>query len=214
MFRAPRRRADHHYDMPVDDEIASGLLQFTGSAIESGLTRLETANNWTLTVGLGVVIAIVSSGAFPGGKSLMLLCAAVPLVSHFMVRAMKGYINTIRFSVLNRAVVNFALSSGRDPGASFDDLREKIRIYHNEWRLPIARHHVWSKTLTEFSFGYISGGLAGLIIYDCIRIHLTFQAGAVCLALIAVAVSELASFHYRSPYMREGPKDVLAVRNR
>jgi len=30
MFWAPRRRADHHYDMPVDDEITSGLLQSLG----------------------------------------------------------------------------------------------------------------------------------------------------------------------------------------
>ena len=144
----------------------------------------------------------------------MLLCGGIPLVSHFMVRAMKGYINVIRFGVISRAAVECTLSSAQDARGSSVDLREKLRLYYQEWRLPISRHHVWSKALAEFSFGYIYAGLAGLIAYDASRVRLTSPIVLVCVPLIATSIFELAVFHWRSPYMRPGPKDKLAIRNR
>jgi hypothetical protein len=65
VFRKEQRKINDHYDVAFSSELASGVLQFAGDAVDSGLTRLETANNWTLTVALGIVIAIVSAGTFP-----------------------------------------------------------------------------------------------------------------------------------------------------
>jgi hypothetical protein len=208
--RAPRDQSG----VEVSSKELSGLLQFTGQETDSGLTRLETANNWTLTVSLAAVITIVNTGSFPSDKSLMLLCATILLTSHFTVRAMKGYINVIRFSALNHAVVGLMLIPEAQRTARFSEVREKFQEYNQEWRLPIKRHHVWVKTLTEFSFGYIFAGLAGLVAYNASVVVTTPQVRVVCIIIIGLAVAELANFHFRSPYMRPGRIDEAMVRTR
>jgi len=198
----------------VSDAELSSLLQFTVQETDSGLTRLETANTWTLTVSLAAVITIINAGSFPSDKSLMLLCATILLTSHFMVRAMKGYINVVRFSALNRAVVDLVLTPGPQRAARFGEVREKFQEYNQEWRLPIKRYHVWVKTLTEFSFGYIFAGLAGLVAYNASIVVGTLQTRVVCITIISLAVAELANFNFRSPYMQPGRIDEAMVRTR
>ena len=197
-----------------DGQVLAGLLQYAQNAVDSGLTRLETANNWTLTVALGLVVVVVSSGSFPSQKSLLLLSAAIPLVSHFIVRAMKGYINVVRYSVVSRSVADVMLGSD-DPVKASSALQGKFRVYVAEWALPVKRYQVWVKALTEFSFGYIIAGLVGLAVYNiaCIR-HVSGPVGVVCLLLIATAIAELARFNFHSPYMRVVRADDDAVRLR
>jgi hypothetical protein len=201
--RSPREdRGSRVEDRGSRVEDLGSILEYTGQQIESGLTRIETANNWTLTVTLGAVIAVTSADSFPDPRSMVILVGTIGLTSHFMVRAMKGYINVVRFGLISRSALELAVVEGDRRPAVREKLSSDVITYGLNWQLPITRQHVWVKALSEFSFGYVYLGLIGVAVFTAYQVPRSLPLILACSALLVPGILELVRFHFRSPYMR------------
>lgn len=84
------------------------------------IDQLQTANNWSLTILIASAVAVSTNSGFPNEASLVLLGFLVAMAAHFSTRSLKGYINVVRWSTLQRSVIALATAQGcsnkrRDP---------------------------------------------------------------------------------------------------
>jgi hypothetical protein len=176
---------------------AGEILGYCGQQTESGLTRIETANNWTLTVTLGTIIAVTGSNNFPDSRSLVILLGTLGLVVHFMIRSAKGYINTLRFGMISKTAL-ISLSEDKD----HNDLMDQVVRYAVEWRLPLTKGRVWLKVLTEFGYGYVISILITLATYSALHVNSSTTLLCTCTGLVIPSTMEILRFHLCSPYMK------------
>ncbi|MEW1778737.1 hypothetical protein [Streptomyces sp. NPDC086777] len=176
-------------------------LQYLGTLAtekQTSIGELQNATTWGLTAATTGIVFIVGRSGFPDQPSLLGIASLLIFVAHFMVRAMKGYINVMRWSLLQRILINEIQSGEVSPSP---ETSSAIREYHTGWKLPVKRTTVIWKGVFELAFGYLLIALLGIMAYTLDETHWTW------LTLPTVSISLLASasefyLFLRSPYMR------------
>lgn len=173
--------------------------------ISHALDQLHQATNWGITLITAGVVALLARSPFGSYPTLAAVLGLAILNAHFMNRALKGYLNVIRFGLIQKAILAEANNSGGVAGApSFKASALAIQTYHVQWRSPLQRRSVLVKGLTELGFGYIYLGLAALFaaaLWNGARVEGFWAWLGISLTAI-VLVFEVVSF-WRSPYMRK-----------
>jgi len=177
-------------------------LPMLGQEKASALDQLHNATNWGLTLTTTAFLLAVSKQGFPDLVSLYILIVALLMCVHFYTRTLKGYINVVRWALLQRVIVEKRLQKntiGSEDVAS--DLAILIDNYHVKWRLPLRRSDVFIKGLFELGYGYILGITLATTIYTVTRVAMGFAEWVGVLIALATISFELVLLR-RSPYMQ------------
>jgi len=212
------RRTQERPESP-DDEVHSVydwiLTEYYGtltSEVSHALDQLHNATNWGLTLITAGLVAVISRSQFPDTASLFILLALLVVCIHFSVRVMKGYINVIRFGLIQRRITASALYD-TEPSASLSDIRTAIKDYHVDWLLPLKRRDVYIKCILELGYGYMIIIIAAVLMYTCISIRMDQTDWIALVIAIMLAAAETGLFA-RSPYMHRPRPDEDARRQR
>jgi hypothetical protein len=220
-----QRRADHtrndrvdharaHDALPSRDWILTDYFGTLTSEVSHPLDQLHNATNWGITLITAGVIAVVTRGGFPDDASFYILLTLLVVSTHFSMHGLKGYINVIRFGLLQRSVTAAALDSApQEESIQLARLGDLIQKYHIEWGLPLKRRDVYFKGLLELGYGYTAVIILGLVIYCAISISFKVEnwlAAALTLVLLCIQIIIFS----RSPYMRNPVPEESARRQR
>jgi hypothetical protein len=133
------RAATGEQSVVAPPDFAPGYLEFTATQMATGIEQLHAANNWAVSIALASVIAVFLSPTYPDTRSAIILCGSFSLSCHFLVRAMKGYINVLRWSLLEQSASELVLSSAELKETILQTLRAQNQTYFLQWRSPIQR---------------------------------------------------------------------------
>lgn len=168
----------------------------------AALDQLHNATNWGLTLATTALVIVLSREQFPDMFSLYTLLITFIIANHFFTRTLKGYINVIRWSLIQREIMTLHLQSEViDKAVAENQLKELINKYHIKWHLPLKRRDVFIKGLFELGYGYILVGILGVTIYVINTISI--QTFDLVFIVISVVIAIFEHFLLiRSPYMR------------
>lgn len=170
----------------------------------SALDQLHNATNWGLTLVSTAYLLAITKQDFPDTLSLYILLVTLLMGFHFFTRTLKGYINVIRWALLQRVVLEKQLHQN---SLSLDNIANLIELYHIKWSLPLRRSDVIIKGLFDLGFGYILSIGLGTIIYACFNMCMIWVDWVGILVALLTIGLELILF-FRSPYMKiEIPHD-------
>lgn len=153
----------------LGDWISDIYLPTLSEEITHALDQLHNATNWGLTLVTAGLLAVIARDGFPDDISVYGLSVLLVLCGHFSVRGMKGYINVIRFSLIQKLALSYRLAA-KGAGPELLALEHAIRAYHVSWYLPITRRTVYWKGSTELGFGYILVLLVGLLGFSVLSV--------------------------------------------
>jgi hypothetical protein len=177
----------------------------------SSLSQLHNATNWGVTLITAALVAVISRQAFPDAISFYTLLLTFLIGVHFFTRTIKGYINVIRFSFLQRIIVDSTLMGELKNKNS--ELEEAIIKYHIEWLLPLRKIDVIIKGLLELGYGYILGIVILLLIYTTTVVSIDRNEWIILGISLFLVLVEIALL-FRSPYMRRSAPNEKARRQR
>ncbi|GAB3146699.1 hypothetical protein GCM10027290_28870 [Micromonospora sonneratiae] len=204
---------DDETERPSGNEnwIAGDLLAMTTDQLSTAMEYLHNATNWGLVLVSGSLIAMVASGLFPSEAALYVVLIALVFSVHFFTRSAKGYINVIRFSLVQRVILDWklslnALSTNSSP-------MDAVRKYVVEWRLPLKRSDVFVKMLVELGYGYLISLSLALTGYLMLAVPVHPRMVAALALAVLLAATEL-TFFLRSPYLRRVAANDDARRDR
>lgn len=193
--------------------IANTYFATLSEEISHALDQLHQATNWGVTLVTGALIAILARAEFPDFPSLLALLGLAALNAHFMNRALRGYINVVRFGLLQKLILS-EMQPG--PGAlkTNKEIWAAIAAYHISWRSPLNRRHVYWKGLAELGFGYLFIILGALVVV-CLDARVIHQPSSWVWIGVAVLllVLEIGTFS-RSPYLRTVEVNSIARQQR
>lgn len=170
----------------------------------AALEQLHSPTNWGLTLTTSALLLVITRQGFPDSISLYILLIILLMGTHFFIRTVKGYINLLRFTFLQRAIAEAIIrdiTAGSVKHEHVSGLINLIDQYHLKWLLPLPRIEVFKKGLFELGYGYILGLAIVTLAYTVASISMTrneWVIAGVVLAAIAVEISLLL----RSSYMR------------
>lgn len=180
--------------------------------LDSSMTYLHTTQNWCITTLLGGAIFVLSRQTFPDQTSAFISILLLVATLHFAIRSAKAYVNVMRYSTLQKHILNFVLQSG-------DALTEKqliasVHMHHYGWVCPLKRRHIATKILFELGFAYFGGIVVALCAVTLVANPLEWHTWlAIGVASVAIAIEVLFGV-VRSPYFRVVSPDALAVQQR
>jgi hypothetical protein len=177
----------------------------------TSIAELHNATTWGLTLTTTGILFIIGRGKFPDQVSLYGLFFLAVFATHFYVRAMKGYINVVRWSLLQRLAIRNELDGYSD--VSTTEWENAVRLYHLHWTLPLLRRTVFWKGTFELGFGYLFAVLASVLIYVASQIQMNWGGVVAGFMAAAMMASEMMMF-LMSPYMRNSMPDESAQRFR
>lgn len=166
--------------------------------VSHALEQLHQATSWGVTIVTAGLIAVVSRREFPDLLSILMILGLAILNAHFMNRSLRGYLNVMRFGLIQKVI----LKERSEATGSTSESWHAIRTYHIKWYSPLTRRAVVWKGLSDLGFGYVFAGLAGALVF-CLGATEISRISAVTVSIFAtvVLVVEIWSF-LRSPYMR------------
>jgi hypothetical protein len=180
----------------------------------AALDMLHSATTWGLTLITSALLLVISQDFFPSERAVFMLLATFLASVHFMVRAMKGYINVMRWLVIRSAIMRLALPNElKGSFRSWSEGRHDDRVvsassaifhYDYEWRLPLRRRDVFVKGFFELGFGYLIVANIAAVIYTLVAVGADFWLIAATIAGAALSFAEIGQF-LASPYMRRLP---------
>ena len=178
---------------------------------ESALNYLHQANNWQLTISVGGLVAAVVQTIFPNFISLIIACLVLVATCHMFTRAAKAYTNLMRYSTIERAILQWISS----------DCCEKERLsvssiifnYQVEWRAPLKMSAVCRKVFFELGFSFQIFACLGVIIY-CIWMDKSQEYWYAVVVAFAFGLLELTIGLFRSPYFQNPLPSTSASRLR
>lgn len=182
-----------------DREFGLAYVASLATEKQTSIGELQNATTWGLTVATTGLVFLAGRSGFPDEQSLLGCAVLLVFVAHFMVRAMKGYANVLRWSLLQRILIADLLQPHRT-GIS-EESRAAIATYHGEWKLPVRRTTVVWKGMFELAFGYLLVASAGLMVYILTAIPWKWGFLPVVLVSVVASVAELLLFA-TSPYMK------------
>lgn len=147
-----------------------GYEEYLSDQLSSARDDFNTAINWAITC-FGVVLSLIlTASSFPDLISWLLSLVLFILCTHFATRAIRGYINIIRWALILRRVTKFNLAQSKGiRGPELEHLKQAvydaITIYHINWASPISRRQAVSKIIVEFGFCYYFVIILGLLLW-------------------------------------------------
>jgi hypothetical protein len=169
----------------------------------SALDQLHNATNWGLTLATTAFFLAVTKQGFPDTLSLYILLVALLMGFHFFTRTLKGYINVIRWALLQRVIVE--KQSQKNSASSYkedNDIKNLINQYHVKWLLPLRRSDVIVKGLFELGYGYILIIILATIIYSVINMCIG-RSDWIGLAVGSSTIGIELFLFLHSPYMKK-----------
>jgi hypothetical protein len=192
-----------------DPDFDGGYFESLATEKATSVNELQNPTSWGLTTVTAGTLFFVGRSEFPDQISLLGLLVLAVLATHFTTRAMKGYINVVRWSLLQRLF----LRSHLEPAFHQDEVKRAVFSYHVMWSLPLRGRDIVWKAVFELGFGYIFALLIGAISYSVAVLPVRWYDWALLVATVALIAFELAVF-IRSPYMRARDPDADARRLR
>lgn len=180
-------------------------------SVSQSLDQLHQATNWGITLISVGLVAVLTQFSFPSPEATIALIAVAALNQHFMNHALKGYLNVMRFSTIQKTILDELNASDTSLGRS----RQKIVDYHVRWMSPLSRKSVFLKGYVELGFGYL------LVVNLAMGLISLSQGGQPrnlleCFGLVGVfaaLVIESVALNF-SPYLRQVQVDRLARNQR
>lgn len=180
----------------------SGLL--TGA-----LDYLHNSVNWGLGVVTGIIAIVLIRTGFPDLISWFILWFSLILTMHFATRTAKGYLNVIRWSTIQRHIIDH--NTGRSPDRpTLASVLEHITKYHREWQSPLTRGDVVVKVVRELGYGYFLLLPLGLIAYVGAKQELHLIAALAPAVAVPFSIWEVLWLLFKSPYMKNVCPDSTA----
>jgi hypothetical protein len=168
----------------------------------SALDQLHNATNWGLTLVTTAFLLAVTKQGFPDTLSLLILLIALLMGFHFFTRTLKGYINVIRWALLQRDITEDQLrQNSTNQNEVVENIVNLIKKYHVNWWLPLRRRDVIIKGLFELGYGYILSIILATIIYVFFSMPMKLVDWIGSLVGLFTIGFELILF-LRSPYMK------------
>ncbi|MEV4119569.1 hypothetical protein [Micromonospora sp. NPDC049645] len=183
--------------VPRYEDIEANYLESLTAEKSASLTELQNATTWGLTIITTGALFIVGRATFPDYLSLLGLLVLMVLATHFTTRTAKGYINVVRWSLIQRMLISGFLDEVPD----IEGRRQVIRAYHLDWALPVRRRDVVWKSLVELGYGYIFVLLVGAVVYCLTELPLALHHYLALAVALGMILFDLVVFS-RSPYMR------------
>lgn len=179
--------------------LGNGYFQGLSTEKQSSLEQLHQATNWGLTIITTAVLVTIVRGSFPDHASVVLLSITLVAGWHYFVRALKGYINVMRYLLVQSGVIDYKLGN-----LPLEEAQSRVETYHRDWKLPIGRGEVFLKGIVELGFGYLLIVNLAALIYAMIQLP---HPGATLLVVAAAGVAIVVEtvIFVRSPYMRSAP---------
>jgi hypothetical protein len=195
--RRSLKEIDLHW---IIDSYFPSLSQEKAAALE----QLHSPTNWGLTLTTSALLLVITRQAFPDSISLYILLVILLMGTHFFTRTVKGYINLLRFTFLQRAIAEAMIrdtTSGCVEHEHVSGLINLIDQYHVRWLLPLRRIEVFTKGLFELGYGYILGSVIVTLAYTVASVSMSRNEWVIAGVVLAAIVGEI-SLLLRSSYMR------------
>ncbi|MFI7075141.1 hypothetical protein [Micromonospora sediminicola] len=192
-----RRSPVERNKVPPDKGFETSYLESLATEKTASLAELQNATTWGLTIITTGTLFILGRSQFPDFLSLLGLLVLTVLATHFTTRAAKGYINVVRWSLIQRTLLA-ALADGSKNSSAF---QQALRTYHLGWSLPLRRRDVIWKALVELGFGYIFVLLVGAVVYCLVVLHPGLRHFLALAAAVLLIFFDLVVFA-NSPYMQ------------
>lgn len=183
----------------IGDWLGNGYFQGLSTEKQSSLEQLHQATNWGLTIITTAVLVAIVRNSFPDHASVVLLSITLVAGWHYCVRALKGYINVMRYLLVQSGVIDYKLGN-----LPLEQATLRIETYHRDWRLPISRGEVFLKGIVELGFGYLLIVNLAALAYAFVQLPHPGSTILVGIAAAAAIAMETVIF-LRSPYMRAAP---------
>lgn len=195
------------HSLPTTSEnwIATTYYSSLSEEKQTSIQELQNGTNWSVTLITAGLLLVITSNLFPSFTSLIVLCFVWVVSIHLLNRTLKGYINVVRWSLLQRTITQLKLggstSSDRTESENWERAFHIIEKYHLNWCLPLKRRDVIYKGLFELGYGYILVSIVAGIIFNTIAIGLSLYATLLIALTILISLVEIVIF-LRSPYLR------------
>lgn len=192
--------------MDQKEWVKTTYLAHLASLIDSNMSYLHTTLNWAVTVLLGGGVFITSRASFPDLTSYQGGLIMLIVLVHFGVRTAKAYLNVMRWTSLEKHILNAVISDE----AEWQRILGKINDYHCLWISPLTLKSIVWKVMFELGFFYLFLITVLLICYTLVNVgpgYLTLTELAITLLLV---VFEIWLGLLRSAYMRQVSRDDIA----
>jgi hypothetical protein len=191
---------------------STAYLGHLATLLDSNMTYLHSTLNWGITITVGGIGLVLARASFPDQMSLLALLALLPVLTHFAVRTAKAYLNVMRWTTLEKHIIEEFLR--RDDSGGWDLMRRRILTYHCAWASPLRFWHVVQKVLFELGFAYFFGIVVGLALYTAVRVGASWTALLGWPIAASLVGAEIWMGLWRSPYFRQVAPDELATRQK
>jgi hypothetical protein len=192
-------------------EKLSGVASEYGAAMEanvqSAVSNLHTSISWTQVALLGVLAFVFSKDSGTDGLIRgAALGVAWMLITNFAIRSAKNYINIMRFNLLRRSSLEFALGVQLNPERKkehFLQWANTVRHYHVLWESPLRRRRLAKKVLIECGFVGPYAVIGALSCYPiCITCPVNWPHVAGVGAGLFLAIVDVSFFLKQSLYLK------------
>jgi hypothetical protein len=199
----------------LDDEHVeklSGVASEYGTAMEanvqSAVANLHTSISWTQVALLGVLAFAFSKDSGTDGLIRgAALGVAWMLITNFAIRSAKNYINIMRFNLLRRSSLEFALGLQLTPERKKEHFLQwaiTVRHYHVLWESPLRRGRLAKKVLIECGF---FGPYVAIVALSCYLIRITSPVNWPHVASVGaglfLAILDVSLFLMQSLYLKK-----------
>ena len=185
------------------------------TAISTSYNYMHTTLNWAISIITAVVLLVMLRESFPDRLSWIILSVALILISHFAVRTGKGYLNTLRWSTIQREILLWTLDHNSSATSSEDSnlSAQTIRTYHTEWQSPISVFSVLHKLFFDLGFLYLYSIVIVVLAYVAWLVQINAKLYLVTAFCITLAILEFLQFA-RSPYLKRTAINSFTQKNR
>jgi len=185
-----------------EDWLYSTYFSSLSTMASTNVQYLNTTVAWSLSLTTGGFALVFSRKNFPDLTSVFILCLLLLVLTHFFVRSCKAYTNMMRFTVLQKELLDTKLNVDEATAKKLHAMVGMLNMYHVDWRSPLSRGSILKKSLFELGFLYYAVFVIGLLTWTLHSIGLPCEGILISGATISVALIEIISTFTRSPYFK------------
>lgn len=176
------------------------------------MSYLHTTLNWAVTLMVGGIVVITTRPSFPDHLSLIALLIILVMLAHFAVRTCKAYLNIIRWTTLEKHILNASLAD--DPDEEYREIADLIDEYHFSWKSPLGYWDLAYKLLFELGFFYFFAVTLTLLGYTIVAMGFSSLVLVEVIVSFGLVVLEIWMGLVKSSYLREVVVDPIARKHR
>lgn len=178
----------------IENQYFSQLSNYASTNVQ----YLNSTITWATSLFTGAVVVMVSQEAFPDTTTVIGVSILIVILSHFFVRASKGYTNMMRFTSIEKLIIQQKLM-----GESVEGPVNLINDYHVNWICPLPRLTVFKKVLLELGYIYFFLIAISVALYSLYKLTFPKEAVIIFMMAIAVSASEIIITFFKSPYFKK-----------